>query len=47
MKYFFHSYKVLLYAAKSYDMGPPALLPFGMKVCGFPSPSKINGLGGV
>jgi hypothetical protein len=38
----------LLHAVKSYDMGPPALLPIRRKVCcGFLSPLKIHRLGRV
>jgi hypothetical protein len=38
----------LLNAVKSYDMGPPALLPIRRKVsCGFLSPLKIHRLGRV
>jgi hypothetical protein len=32
-KYFFHTCRVLLYAIKSYGMGPVALLHFRKKVC--------------
>jgi hypothetical protein len=40
--------RVLQHAVKSYDMGPPALLPIRRKLyCGFLSPLKINRLGRV
>jgi hypothetical protein len=45
-KHFVHTCAWFLYASKSYDMGPPALIPIRRKVCcGLLSPLEIHRLG--